>query len=140
MPVQEIDRALRAPGWSARYASTRAAGSPQFITQLRSGSLKSLAKFRTLCEILGLEFYVGSPREMSEIDEQRLEAVDRALAEGVIPVELDLRLRARLVVAVYALVGQAVMPANRSPVLARVTQLIHAMTGARRRFSDSPGA
>ena len=57
-------------------------------------------KFRSLCTVLGLEFYVGPPRQVGVVDEQRLEAAveatERALEEGDVPVDLDPRDKARV--------------------------------------------
>ena len=142
--VREIDRALRARGWSARHASLEAVGSAELVRDMRRGYVTSVEKFRTLCAVLGLEFYVGPPRVLGLVDEHRLEAAveatERALEEGDVAVELDPRDKARVVAAVYGLLGDAGSLADRPPVLARVKRLIAAMTGARRRFSESADA
>lgn len=141
--VEEVNRALRARGWSARHASMQAVGSPELVRDMRRGYVTSVAKFRTLCAVLGLEFYVGPPRATGLVDEHRLEAAveatERALEEGDVAVELDPRDKARVVAAVYGLLGDVDAPADRPPVLTRVRRVIQAMTGARRRFSDSAG-
>ena len=121
--VEEVNRALRVSGWSARRASLEAVGSPELIRDLRRGYVTSVDKFRTLCAVLGLEFYVGPPRQIGVVDEQRLEAAveatERALGEGDVPVDLDPRDKARVVASVYGLLGDVDTPADRPPVLTR---------------------
>ena len=138
--VEEVNRALRVSGWSARRASLEAVGSPELIRDLRRGYVTSVDKFRTLCTVLGLEFYVGPPRQVGAVDEQRLEAAveatELALEEGDVPVDLDPRDKARVVASVYGLLGDVDTPADGPPVLTRVKRVIQAMTGARRRFSE----
>ena len=84
--IAEVNRALRARGWSAQHASRQLGGSPEFIRNLRRGYFTSLEKFRNLCEILELEFYVGPKREPGAVDERRLEhsiaILERVLAES----------------------------------------------------------
>ena len=127
--IEEVNRALRARGWSAQHASRQSGGSPEFIRNLRRGYVSSLEKFRTLCEVLELEFYVGPRREVGAVDERRLEAaiatVERALAESRFV--LDPEDKASVVGAVYSF-GEAHSPA----MTARVKRLIGAMTGGRR--------
>ena len=128
--IEEVNRALRARGWSARHASRQIGGSPEFIRNLRRGYVSSLEKFRTLCEVLELEFYVGPRREVGAVDERRLEAavatVEHALAETHFV--LDPEDKASVVGAVYSFIGEARSPATT----ARVKRLIGAMTGGRR--------
>ena len=57
-----VNAALRARGWSARQASLEAVGSDQFIRNLRRGRVPPVDKLRALCDVLGLEFYIGPPR------------------------------------------------------------------------------
>ena len=128
--IEEVNRALRARGWSAQHASRRIGGSPEFIRNLRRGYVSSLAKFRTLCEVLDLEFHVGPRREVGAVDERRLEAaiatVEHALAESHFV--LDPEDKANVVAAAYSFIGEA-----RSPTTAvRVKRLIGAMTAGRR--------
>ena len=61
-----VNAALRARGWSARQASLEAVGSDQFIRNLRRGRVPPVDKLRALCDVLGLEFYIGPPRAMWE--------------------------------------------------------------------------
>ena len=56
-----VNAALRARGWSARQASLEAVGSDQFIRNLRRGRVPPVDKLRALCDVLGLEFYIGPP-------------------------------------------------------------------------------
>lgn len=60
--LREIDAALERRGISARAASIRAQGAPELIRDMRRGHVPSVERLRSLCEVLGLEFYVGPPR------------------------------------------------------------------------------
>ena len=60
--LREIDAALERQGISARAASIRAQGAPEMIRDMRRGHVPSVERLRSLCEVLGLEFYVGPPR------------------------------------------------------------------------------
>ena len=128
--VEQVNRALRARGWSAQHASRQIGGSPEFIRNLRRGYVSSLGKFRALCEVLELEFYVGPRREVGAVDERRLEAaiatVEHALAESRFVLEPENK--ANVVAAVYSFIGEARSPATA----ARVKRLIGAMTAGRR--------
>ena len=106
--VSIINAGLRARGWSAQHASLVAVGSPDYVRDVRRGRLRQVEKFRSLCEALGLEFYVGPPREFNSLDERRLEvAVDttvRAVREA--NVELEPSELAHAIAAIYELVGE----------------------------------
>ena len=82
LPV--IERALQARGWSARHASMEAVDNANLISNMRRGKVPSVDRFRALCEVLGLEFYVGPPRAGRLLEEERLgvavELAERALA------------------------------------------------------------
>ena len=54
-----INQALNRQGISAREASIRATGTPELIRNMRRGSVPSVERFRALCKVLKLEFYVG---------------------------------------------------------------------------------
>lgn len=129
--VAVVNAALRASGRSARQASLDAVGSPEFIRDIRRGRLHQVAKFRTLCEYLGLEFYIGPRRSSKAVDERRLEAVvettERVLASTGIALEPGEK--ASAYVAVYELIGDDEAPANTE----RVERLIEAIAGARQR-------
>lgn len=135
--INEVNRALRARGWSAQYASRRLGGSPEFIRNLRRGYVTSIEKFRNLCEILDLEFYVGPKRESAAVDERRLEqtvlTLERVLLEtGYV---LDPEDKASAVAALYALNLD-----QRSPAAtARVKTILSAMTGGRRGSGGKTG-
>ena len=60
--LREIDAALERRGISARAASIRAQGAPEMIRDMRRGHVPSVERLRSLCGVLGLEFYVGPPR------------------------------------------------------------------------------
>lgn len=87
--LREIDDALRRHGISARAASIRAHGSPELIRDMRRGHVPSVERLRSLCESLGLEFYVGPPRGLEgdvgaglpEASLRSLEQIARALAQ-----------------------------------------------------------
>ena len=97
---------------------------------MRRGQVPSVEKFRRLCEVLGLEFYAGPPREIGTVDGGRL---TQAIAvtectlreEGV---ELEPEDKARVLAAVYELIGEKRSPAT----VARVRQLISGMTAGTR--------
>ena len=77
--LDEIEQALEARGWSARQASMKAVGTPELIRDMRRGRSPSVQRFRALCKILDLEFYVGPPRRgktMKSDLERRLSAAE----------------------------------------------------------------
>ena len=124
--VSIINAGLRARGWSAQHASLVAVGSPDYVRDVRRGRLRQVEKFRSLCEALGLEFYVGPPREFNSLDERRLEvAVDttvRAVREA--NVELEPSELAHAIAAIYELVGEDEAPAHAH----RLRRLIRTLT------------
>jgi len=80
--LREILQAVRRRGWSARQASMKAVGTPELIRDMRRGRVPSVERFRALCEVLGLEFYVGPPRSESPLKPERLQQAIR-LAEDM---------------------------------------------------------
>ena len=135
--IAEVNRALRARGWSAQHASRQLGGSPEFIRNLRRGYVTSLAKFRTLCEILELEFYVGPKREPGAVDERRLEQAIATLERVLLDSDfvLDPEDKASVVAAVYTFIGERPSPATT----ARVKRILAAMTGGRRGSGKGKG-
>ena len=133
-----VNSALRARRWSARQASIEAVGNDQLIRNMRRGQVPSVEKFRSLCRVLGLEFYVGSPREVGTVEDERLkyaiETTEQSLRdEGL---ELEPGDKAQVVAAVYDLIGQ-----ERSPTtVARVKQLITGITAGTRNDTRKRGA
>ena len=127
--LDEIERAVRARGWSARQASIRAVGTPELIRDMRRGRVPSVERFRALCEVLDLEFYVGPPRGESPVDASRLEqAVETA--ESVLTVtgrKLTHGDKARMVSTIYGLIGKGSERINAM----RVVQLIDTVTSSR---------
>ena len=71
--LEEVLRAVRRRGWSARQASMMAVGTPELIRDMRRGRVPSVERFRALCKVLGLEFYVGRPRSERPLVQERLE-------------------------------------------------------------------
>lgn len=129
--IEEVNRALRARGWSARHASRQVGGSLELIRNLSRGHFSALERFRSLCEVLGLGFYVGPPRELGAVDERRLEEA-LATVERVLTDSDDFVLapddKARVVAAVYGMLGESRSPATT----ARIKRLVSAMAAGRR--------
>ncbi len=128
--IEEVNRALRARGWSGRHASRQIGGSPEFVRNLRRGHVGTIEKFRSLCEVLDIEFYVGPRREVGVVDERRLEqaieTVEHVLLES--DFVLNPEDKASVVSVVYRFIGEEHSPTTT----ARVKRLIAAMTGGRR--------
>ena len=84
----------------------------------------SIHRLRALCEVLGLEFYVGRPRAVpgAEFDVERLALALESVSAGFPDADrrLSVHDRAQLLVAVYALLGESDAPASA----ARVRELI----------------
>ena len=128
--LELVNAALRARRWSARQASIEAVGNDQLIRNMRRGQVPSVEKFRRLCAVLGLEFYVGPPREVGMVEGERLkqaiETTERSLRED--GVELEPEDKAKVLCAVYDLIGGERSPAS----VARVKQLITGITAGMR--------
>ena len=137
--LTEIERAIEARGMTARQASMNAIGNPDMIRGLRRGRSPTLERLRALCEVLGLELYVGRPRGPWLLDERRLElAVETAerglAASGQTLSPAD---KARFLVPVYELIGDEHAPANA----ARVRRILRTVTtGSSGPEPDSPDA
>ena len=103
--LEIIDKALAERGWSARQASIEAIGSPNLVSNMRRGQVPSVPRLHALCDVLGLEFYVGKPRRdpRGRFDVGRLALAIESMAAGF--PEVDSRLpphdKAQLLVAVY---------------------------------------
>ena len=108
--LELIEEILAERGWSARQASIEATGSPGLIMDMRRGRVPSVERLQALCEVLGLEFYVGRPRTVrgADLDVERLTLALEALTDGFPDAERSLPVhdRAQLLVAVYALLGE----------------------------------
>ena len=118
----------------------RAGIGDHFHRNAQAGSIRAVRdRLRALCEVLGLELYVGRPRGPQLLDERRLElAVETAerglAASGQTLSHAD---KARFFVAVYQLIGHEHAPAN----VARVRQILRMVTsGNRGSDPDSPVA
>ena len=125
--VERINAALRARGWSAQQASIEAVGHSEYVRGLRRGRGREIGKLRSLCDVLGLEFYVGPPRELGAVDERRLEAAidtaEQLLAEGGFV--LSSGDKAGVIGAVYAILGEERSPATA----ARLRRLVAGLAG-----------
>lgn len=127
--LREVERAVRARGWSARQASMEAVGTPELIRSMRRGRVPSVERVEALCKVLDLEFYVGPPRAERPVDSERLEraleTTERALTST--GRTMGLTDKARAVAAVYDLIGE-----GRGQVYTgRVVSLIEAVTRGR---------
>ena len=119
-----IDEVLAERRWSARQASIEAVGTPNVIMNMRRGRVPSINRLRALCDVLGLEFYIGRPRTVggAEFDVDRLALALEAVAAGFPDADrrLSVHDRAQLLVAVYALLDGS----DTSASAARVRELI----------------
>ena len=97
--LEVIDNALRERGISARRASLEATGTPDLIREMRRGVAPSAKRLRSLCETLGLEFYIGLPRgDLASISpevEEATENLNRALRRAAEAADALSRLPAR---------------------------------------------
>ena len=113
----------------------RAVGTPELIRDMCRGRVPSVERFRALCEVLDLEFYVGPPRSGNPVDIRRLEQAMET-AESVLAAtgrKLTHGDKARTVSTIYDLLGEGSGRANAM----RVVQLVDAVTSTRSRDRDS---
>ena len=107
----------------------RAVGTPELIRDMRRGRVPSVERFRALCNVLDLEFYVGPPRSRNPVNSQRLEqAVETA--ESVLYAtgrKMTHSEKARVISMIYDLIGEGAGHANA----ARVFQLVNAVAKPR---------
>ncbi|MCY4453029.1 MAG: hypothetical protein OXC01_13850 [Immundisolibacterales bacterium] len=133
--LELVNAALRARRWSARQASIEAVGNDQLIRNMRRGQVPSVEKFRRLCEVLGLEFYAGPPREVGTVEAERLkhaiETTELLLKEQYL--ELEPGDKATVVAAVYDLIGQERSHANVARIRQLITGIAAGTRGDRRR-------
>ena len=129
--LREIERAVKARGWSARQASLRAVGTPELIREMRRGRVPSVERIRSLCEVLDLEFYIGPPRAERPVDAERLERALETTERALVATgrTMSFRDKARAVSAVYDLIGEGRGRANSE----RVAHLIEAVAKGRPR-------
>ena len=117
----------------------RAVGTPELIRDMRRGRVPSVERFRSLCEVLGLEFYVGPPRSGNPVDARQLEQAMET-AESVLAMTgrtLTHSEKGRMVATVYDLIGKGSGRANAM----RVIQLVDtAVTNARSPARGPPDA
>ena len=128
--LSEIERALKARGVSARQASIQAVGHGELIRDIRRGRTPSWDRIRALCEVLGLEFYVGPVREPASVDDRRLELALEAAERGLKTSGQTLGAtdKARFVASIYDLIGKERSQAS----VARVLHLIEISSRAGR--------
>lgn len=128
--LELVNATLRTRRWSARQASIAAVGNDQLIRNMRKGQVPSVEKFRALCAVLGLEFYVGAPREVGRVEHERLnraiETTEQSLRE--LGLALEPSDKAQVVSAVYDLIGHDRSPSTEH----RVRQLITGVSAATR--------
>ena len=119
-----IEAALAERRWSARQASIEAVGSAHLVARMRRGQDTSVSRLRALCDVLGLEFYVGKPRIVGgvDLDVARLALALEAVVDGF--PDVDRRLgahdRAQLLAAVYAVIDPRDAPASAGRVRALI--------------------
>ena len=133
----EIERAIKAGGWSARQASIEAVGNPDMIRGMRRGRSPTADRLRALSDVLDLDFYVGRRREPDPLDERRMELAVETAERGLAASGQTLNHadKARFFVAVYQLIGEEHGPANA----ARVRQVLRMVSGSDRGSqSDTP--
>ena len=122
--LELIDEVLAERRWSARQASIEAVGTPNVIMNMRRGRVPSIHRLRALCDVLGLEFYIGRPRTVrgAAFDVERLALALESVSAGFPDADrrLSVHDRAQLLVAVYALLGEA----DASASAERVRELI----------------
>ena len=130
--LSEFERAMRARGLSASQASMQAVGSKELIREMRRGRVPSVERVKALCEVLGLEFYIGARRRAAPVDagrlERALEAADHGL--GLAGCTMDYPSKARFVSAIYDLIGEDDAAVKN---VERILHLIEAMSDARAR-------
>ena len=118
--LELIDEVLAERRWSARQASIEAVGTPNVIMNMRRGRVPSIHRLRALCDVLGLEFYIGRPRTVrgAAFDVERLALALDAVAAGFPDADrrLSVHDRAQLLVAVYALLGEGDASASAEQV------------------------
>ena len=122
--LELIDEVLTERGWSARQASIEATGAPHLISRMRRGQEPSASRLRALCEVLGLEFFVGRRRSVGDValDVARLARALEAVAAAYPDLEESVPLhdRAQLIAAVYGVLDDRDVDASA----ARVRDLI----------------
>ena len=86
--VAVLEAGLRTSGLTAAEASRRAVGNTYFLYGiLKKGHIPSVEKFESLCDVLGIKFSVGPPREEdAEPTDQSPETVPAETADAGVPV------------------------------------------------------
>ena len=111
-----------------------AVGTSEMIRDMRRGRLPSVERLQRLCEVLGLEFYVGPPRSPGSIDERRLEQAvvntERALEN--LDVKMDPDAKARIITAIYELLDRG----RDAATAERVMRLVDGLMSLRARAAD----
>ena len=86
-----------------------AVGTPELIRDMRRGRVPSVERFRALCEVLGLEFYVGPPRDNESLTDLRRLKQAIQVTESVLaltPRSVTHEQKAEVVFATYHLIGE----------------------------------
>ena len=124
--VAEIEKAMKAGRWSGREASRAIGATPEFVRNLKRGHGVMVGRVRDLCETLGMEFYVGAPRNRTSVDAKRLEQAIEALENALATAgrTLDANEKARAATAIYALIGAG----GRSETEELVKTIVNART------------
>ena len=128
--LSEIERALKARGVSARQASIQAVGHGELVRDIRRGRTPSWDRIRALCDVLGMEFYIGPVREPASVDDRRLELALETAERGLKTSGQTLSAtdKARFVASIYDLIGKERSQAS----VARVLHLIEITSRAGR--------
>ena len=135
--LAEIERAVRMRGWSARQASMMAVGTPELIRDMRRGRVPSVERFRALCEVLGVEFYVGPPRDKVRLwDLRRLERAIQVTESVLTATERNVthEQKAQVVSAIYHIIGEDL----RAVGTRLVTELIDLAVGTQSSGAIAP--
>ena len=108
----------------------QAVGSKELIREMRLGRVPSVERVGALCEVLDLEFHVGTRRRSSSVDIGRLELALEAAGRGLALTGrvMDYRDKARFVSAIHDLIGE---DANAAKNAELVLHLIEAMSNGR---------
>ena len=108
-----------------------AVGTPELIRDMRRGRVPSVERFRALCEVLGLEFYVGRPRSewLPEPDRLELAIMAAENASEISRHTLTHAEKARVASTVYELIDMG--PVGSDKAAMRIFGLIELIVSER---------